>query len=81
MRTSLQRADVKVTYWEAQANWWKRWAHDHGLSLDAANCASIHLSFMQKLATQAAHEQRHEKRESKTIAVLPPEAKKLSQNE
>ncbi|TDH68184.1 hypothetical protein CCR75_004109 [Bremia lactucae] len=49
-----QRAEANFLYWTAQVKWWKRWANDHGLSQDAANRASIHLSFMENLAAEAA---------------------------
>ncbi|KAG2778927.1 hypothetical protein JG687_00005762 [Phytophthora cactorum] len=76
-RTLQQRAEDKFVYWTGQVNWWKRWASDHGLSLEATNSASVHLLFMQELASKAAQEQR-DARESKMAAVPPPKAKKLS---
>lgn len=65
-----QRVKDKCVYWEEQVDWWERWASEHDLSLDAANGASVHLSFLQELATQAAQEQQDTKTK-KTIA-LPP---------
>ncbi|KAJ8538917.1 hypothetical protein ON010_g12954 [Phytophthora cinnamomi] len=57
-RSGLQRAEDKCVYWEAQVDWWTRWASEHDLSLNAASSASVHLSFMQEMATQAAEEHR-----------------------
>ncbi|KAL4141119.1 hypothetical protein PRNP1_014241 [Phytophthora ramorum] len=56
-RTTRQRAEDKCVYWGAQVQWWERWAQEHDLGLDAASSASVHLSFLQELATQAAQEQ------------------------
>ncbi|ETK87147.1 hypothetical protein F441_08516, partial [Phytophthora nicotianae CJ01A1] len=79
-QTSQPRAEDKCMFWTAQVEWWERWANDHGLSVDAANCASIHLSFMQDMATQAAQEQQLEE-EPKTVAFSPSKAKKSDQEE
>ncbi|KAG7384134.1 hypothetical protein PHYPSEUDO_002918 [Phytophthora pseudosyringae] len=72
-RTLAQRAEDKCVYWAAQVDWWERWASDHGLSLDAASSAGIHLSFMQGLATQASQEQQ--------ATSPPPQAKETSDGE
>lgn len=78
-RTGLQRAENKCIYWEAQVDWWTRWASEHDLSLDAASSASVHLSFMQGLATQAAQENRDARniQAEKKPALSPRGSKKL----
>ncbi|KAE9048461.1 hypothetical protein PR001_g214 [Phytophthora rubi] len=78
-RTVLQRAEDKCVYWEAQVDWWTRWAFEHDLSLDATSSASVHLSFMQELATQAAREHRdaRETQVETKPALSPRGSKKL----
>jgi hypothetical protein len=77
-RTEAQRAHDKGVYWEAQVQWWQRWAGEHGLGLDGASSGSVHLAFMRRLATQAAqeHQRAREPKPERTMALPPRKTKK-----